>query len=72
MLIFNFIGLAMLAVSFGVAFGVGHLIGPSADGPLMMMAGPLAFVCERLYRWPHPTTGGYLPCCLKQPGSRPG
>jgi len=40
-IIFNVQGIAMVAIAFAVTFGVGHLAGISAEGPLMMVAGPL-------------------------------
>ena len=40
MVIFNMIGLAMVAACFAVAYGVGLLIGTTAEDPLMLIAGP--------------------------------
>ena len=45
-IIFNVPGIVMLAVAFAVAFGVGSLLGTSAEGPLMVLASPLLIVAE--------------------------
>ncbi|HEV7671402.1 MAG TPA: hypothetical protein VGS22_23025 [Thermoanaerobaculia bacterium] len=67
MIIFNFIGIGMVAIGFGVAFGIGSLLGLTAEGPLMMIAGPLLLVLDLGYRakkqppnWFHPRSGGHL------------
>ena len=67
MIIFNPPGIAMAAVAFGIAFGVGHLAGISAEGPLMIIAGPLCAVFDLAYRltlgernWFHASAGGSL------------
>ena len=74
MIIINLAGVVELAIAFGAAFGVGHLTGLSAEGPLMLIAGPLAIACDLGYRlarsqghWFHPGCGGsmfYLPVWL--------
>jgi len=53
MIIFNLVGLVMLAISFGVAFLTGWIMGTTAEGPLMIVAGPLAAACDAAYRWKH-------------------
>jgi hypothetical protein len=54
-------------VAFGIAFGIGRLAGTSAEGPLMIIAGPLCAVMDLAYRfrrperhWSHPGFGGAL------------
>jgi hypothetical protein len=68
-IIFNFVGLGMLAACFGFAFGVGWLFGITDEAPLMLIAGPLVFFCDLLYRgkhaqnegwWYRPRSGGQL------------
>jgi hypothetical protein len=68
-MIFNFIGLGICAVAFGVAFVVGMLLGNSDENAVMLVAGPVAFVCDLLYRnrrkqidgwWWGPRLGGQL------------
>ncbi len=66
-IIFNLPGILMAAVAFGIAFGIGHLVGISAEGPLMMIAGPLCAAIDLAYRhrrpdrhWFHPGFGGAL------------
>lgn len=67
MIIFNIPGIVMVAISFAIAFGVGHLAGTSAEGPLMMIAGPLCIALDLAYRykranrrWFSPGVGGAL------------
>lgn len=67
MIIFNIPGILIVILSFGVAFGAGELIGFSTSGPFMVIAGPLAAVCDLVYRikwgeghWFHPGRGGHL------------
>jgi len=67
MFIFNIIGLFMLAIGFGVAFGVGRIAGLTGQGPLMLVAGPLLIVSDTWYRksraasaWFRPGAGGSL------------
>jgi hypothetical protein len=70
-IIFNFIGLGMAGAGFLIAYGVGLLLGNYTESVLMMIAGPLLFVGDILYRrrseaaqptrwWYHPRTGGQL------------
>ncbi len=68
MIVFNLVGLAILAISFGIAFVAGHLFGVSSEGAVMIIAGPIAAVCDVGYRlrhggspsWFHPRRGGHL------------
>jgi hypothetical protein len=46
--------MAMLAGGFGIAIGVGWLSGINAEGPLMILAGPLLTVFDLAYRRLHP------------------
>jgi hypothetical protein len=57
----------MVAIAFGIASGIGHLTGTSAEGPLMIIAGPLCAAMDLGYRfkhsgrrWFHPSLGGAL------------
>src|SRR4051812_28944183 len=66
-IIFNWPGILMAAIAFGIAFGVGRLAGISAEGPLMIIAGPLCAAMDLVYRfrhpdrrWFHPNWGGAL------------
>jgi hypothetical protein len=66
-IIFNLPGIVMAAIAFGIAFGIGHLTGTSAEGPLMIIAGPLCVAMDLVYRfrrserrWFHPSFGGAL------------
>jgi hypothetical protein len=66
-IIFNVPGILMVAIAFGVAFGIGHLAGTSAEGPLMIIAGPLCVAMDLAYRykradrrWFSPGVGGAL------------
>jgi len=67
MIIFNLPGIIMLLLAYGIAFGIGHLVGFSAEGWLMIVAGPLATMMDLVYRskrsgqnWFHPAAGGNL------------
>jgi hypothetical protein len=67
MIIFNLPGILMTATGFGIAAGIGHLAGTSAEGPLMIIAGPLCAAMDLAYRfkrhagrWFHPSYGGAL------------
>jgi hypothetical protein len=67
MIIYNYPGIIMGAIAFGIAFGVGHLTGISDEGPLMIMAAPLCIALDLFYRfkspdrrWIHPDHGGSL------------
>ena len=66
-IIFNWPGILMVAIAFGIASGIGHLAGTAAEGPSMIIAGPLCAVMELIYRvrrpgrrWLHPSFGGSL------------
>lgn len=50
MIIFNYIGIIMTVIAFAVAFGVGAVFGTDAEGPLMMIAGPLLAAMDVTYR----------------------
>ncbi len=65
--IFNLPGIVFVVISFAIAFGVGHLAGTTAEGPLMMIAGPLCILMDLLYRLTrperrlfHPSFGGAI------------
>ncbi len=67
MIIFNIPALFELMISFGIAGGIGYLFGTTAEGPIMLMAGPLAIACDLVYRLKrdeghlfHPGGGGAL------------
>jgi hypothetical protein len=67
MIIFNVPGILMAAIGFGTAAGIGHLAGTSAEGLLMIIAGPLCAAMDLVYRtkhgegrWFHPNCGGAL------------
>jgi hypothetical protein len=66
-IIFNIPGIVITAIAFAAAFGIGHLAGTSAEGPLMIIAGPLCIIMDLLYRfkradrrWFSPGAGGAL------------
>ena len=57
----------MAAIAIAIAFGIGHLTGYSAEGPLMIIAGPLCAAMDLTYRfrvsgrrWFQPNGGGAL------------
>jgi hypothetical protein len=50
LIIFNIPGLIILLGAFGIAFGVGKLIGTTAEGPLMLIAAPLTIASDLFYR----------------------
>src|SRR5262245_33518510 len=50
----KYLGVGMLAVSIGVAFAMGQLLGVSGNVPQMLIAGPIALACDVTYRWKHP------------------
>lgn len=67
MIIFNYAGIIITVIGFAVAFGIGALFGTSAEGPLMIMAGPVIVTLDLLYRfktdaghWFVPHRGGSL------------
>ncbi len=62
---FNWIGAGICAIGFGIAFAIGFLAGTSAEGPLMIIAGPIIAALDIAYRlksskghWIHPGGGG--------------
>ena len=68
-LIFNLIGLGMLAAGFGVGFAVQFLSGGASDDVVLLIAAPLLFVADLAYRhrdrsgrgwWYHPRRGGHF------------
>ncbi len=50
MIIFNYAGIIMTVIAFAVAFGVGAVMGTNAEGPLMIIAGPLLAAMDVTYR----------------------
>jgi hypothetical protein len=61
----NLPGIVICGFAFAAAFGIGHLIGTSDEGHLMIIAGPLCVALDASYRfwrperrWFHPDTGG--------------
>ncbi len=67
MIIYNYPGIIMMAIGFAVAFGIGKMLGTSAEGPLMVIAGPLIAAMDLVYRfkskdghWFAPDRGGSL------------
>jgi hypothetical protein len=50
MIIANNSGIAILVLSFGVAIGIGELLGITEEGPQMIIAGPLVAICDLGYR----------------------
>lgn len=66
-IIFNWPGILIVAIAFAITFGIGRLAGISAEGPLMIIAGPLCAAMDLVYRfrhpegrWFHPNQGGAL------------
>lgn len=66
-IVFNLPGIIMAAVAFGIAFGLGELIGTKAEGPLTFAGGALLLVFDLAYRllrtgghWLVPNRGGSL------------
>ncbi len=66
-LIGNWTGAIMFAIAFGIAVGLGHLVGLTAEGPMMIMAGPPCLGMDLAYRARyggkrlfHPECGGSL------------
>ena len=49
-LIFNLIGLGMLAAGFGIAFAVQFLSGGASDDVVLLIAAPLLFIADLAYR----------------------
>jgi hypothetical protein len=60
-IIFNWPGIIMVAIAFAMAFGIGHLAGISAEGPLMIIAGPLCAAMDLVYRFRHPARRWFHP-----------
>jgi hypothetical protein len=66
-IIYNYAGIIITAIGFAAAFGVGAIVGSSAEGPLMMIAGPSIALLDLAYRfklenghWFIPHRGGSL------------
>jgi uncharacterized membrane protein len=67
-IIYNLPGIAIFAIAFGTAFGIGRLTEISGEGPLMIIAGPLCMALDLGYRffrrpdhsWFNPSFGGAL------------
>jgi hypothetical protein len=49
-IIFNYVGILMTVIAFAVAFGIGAIVGTDAEGPLMVIAGPLLAGMDIAYR----------------------
>jgi Flp pilus assembly protein TadD len=67
MIIFNWIGIGICIVGFGIAFAIRALFGVSAEGHLMAIAGPIIVGLDLAYRlksekghWLRPGKGGSL------------
>jgi len=65
--IFNLVGVLIIAIAFGIALGIGHLAGVTAEGLMMIIAGPVCAALDLVYRsrrpdrrWFHPRFGGAL------------
>jgi hypothetical protein len=63
----NLPGMVICGLAFGMAFGIGYLVGTSDEGPLMIIAGPLCTAMDTFVRlrkagrrWFHPEAGGNL------------
>jgi hypothetical protein len=61
MIIFNLIGLLMLAISFGLAYGITRLFGTSDSFVFMSIGGVLTVICDVAYRWLSPTGHWFSP-----------
>ena len=67
MIVSNYVGIIICALAFGIAFGVGKLLGVDGEGPLMVIDGPLVIAFDFAYRlmtkdghWIVPHRGGSL------------
>jgi hypothetical protein len=67
MIIFNYAGIAIAAIALAVGYGAGRLLGFSAEGPMMVVAGPITTALDLVYRltkadghWFVPHRGGSL------------
>ena len=67
MIIFNYPGIIIAAIGFAIAFGIGAIFGTSAEGPLMLIGGPIVALLDLGYRftvknghWFIPHRGGSL------------
>jgi hypothetical protein len=73
-IIFNIAGMVMMLISFGIAYGVCHMLGNTAEGFWMVISGLVAMVLDFTYRFMkavpryfHPKGGGsvfFLPVWL--------
>lgn len=54
MIIFNYAGIIIAVIGFAAAFGIGAVIVTSAEGPLMIIAGPLIATLDLTYRFKSP------------------
>jgi hypothetical protein len=66
-IVFNTPGIIMAALAFGIAFGLGAMIGTTGEGPLTLMGGVLLLAFDLAYRllreggqWWIPSRGGSL------------
>lgn len=58
MIIFNYVGIFMMIIAFTITFEVGVILGTEAEGPLMMILGPLLIVMDVTHRLK--SKGGHL------------
>ncbi len=49
-IIFNVVGIVIIAASFAVAFVLGKVLGFAGEGPLMIASGPLIAAADLVYR----------------------
>jgi hypothetical protein len=61
MVIFNLVGVGMIAVSWAIALGVVYLMGSGSEGVAMMIAGPMSMLSDAVYRLKHPTGHWFHP-----------
>jgi len=52
-IVFNFTALIICAIAFGAGFGVTHIAGLEGEGPLMLIAGPIAALLDLVWRKRH-------------------
>ncbi len=46
MIIFNLVGIIMMIIGFTISFGIGAILGTDAEGPLMMILGPILIAMD--------------------------
>ena len=66
-MIFNTPGIVIVAIGFGIAYGIGAIFGTAAEKPMMLIAGLLIAAIDMAYRlisdeghWLTPKAGGSL------------